>query len=65
MPIYRIADLNVEINPKYKLAGQRLEPYIIQSDKSDKVDITVSVTDGEITQRCMLGNNIDLSLIHI
>ena len=59
MPIYRIADLNVEINPKYKLAGQRLEPYIIQSDKSDKVDITVSVTDGEITQRCMLGNNID------
>lgn len=59
MPIYRIADLNVEINPKYKLAGQRLKPYIIQSDKSDKVDITVSVTDGEITQRCMLGNNID------
>ena len=59
MPIYRIADLNVEINPKYKLAGQRLEPYIIQSDKSDKVDITVSVTDGEITQRCMLGSNID------
>lgn len=55
MPIYRIADLNVEINPKFEITRQRLEPYIIQSDN---FDITVAVTDDEISERCQLGDNI-------
>lgn len=55
MPIYRIADLNVEINPKFEITRQRLEPYIIQSDN---FDITVAITDDEISERCQLGDNI-------
>lgn len=45
MPIYRIADLNVEINPKFKICRKRLENYAVKSNESGKTDIAISVSD--------------------
>ena len=51
MPIYRIADLNVEINPKFKICRKRLESYAVKSNESGKTDIAISVSDDEIRER--------------
>ena len=51
MPIYRIADLNVEINPKFKICRKRLENYAVKSNESGKTDIAISVSDDEIRER--------------
>ena len=48
MPIYRIADLNVEINPKFKICRIRLENYAVKSIDSVKTDIAISVSVDEI-----------------
>ena len=42
MPIYRIADLNVEVNPKFKICRKRLESYAVKSNESGKTDIAIS-----------------------
>ena len=51
MPIYRIADLNVEVNPKFKICRKRLESYAVKSNESGKTDIAISVSDDEIRER--------------
>lgn len=61
MAIYRIADLNVVINPKFEINRKRLEPYAVLSEKSEglpKVDISISISDDEIIRRCKLDDNI-------
>ena len=50
MPIYRIADLNVEVNPKFKICRKRLESYAVKSNESGKTDIAISVSDDEIRE---------------
>lgn len=62
MAIYRIADLNVEINPKFEISRKRLEPYAVLSggsEKSPKVDISISVSDDEILERTKLGDGLN------
>lgn len=54
MPIYRIADLNISINPKYKRTAQRLEPYKVNADT---YDFEINLTDEEITSRSKLNSN--------
>lgn len=58
MPIYRIADLNVEVNPKFKICRKRLESYAVKSNESGKTDIAISVSDDEIRERCRLSDNL-------
>ena len=58
MPIYRIADLNVEINPKFKICRKRLENYAVKSNESGKTDIAISVSDDEIRERLRLSDNL-------
>lgn len=61
MPIYRIADLNVEINPKFEMSKKRLESYAVEencAEKADIVDIEISVSDDEIAERCKLSDNL-------
>ena len=54
MPIYRIADLNVEVNPKFKIRRKRLESYAVKSNESGKTDIEISVSDDEIREHLRL-----------
>lgn len=58
MPIYRIADLNVEVNPKFKICRKRLESYAVKSNESGKTDIAISVSDDEIRERLRLSDNL-------
>ena len=58
MPIYRIADLNVEVNPKFKICRKRLESYAVKSNESGKTDIAISVSDDEIRERLRLAHNV-------
>lgn len=58
MPIYRIADLNVEVNPKFKICRKRLESYAVKLNESGKTDIAISVSDDEIHERLRLSDNL-------
>ena len=58
MPIYRIADLNVEVNPKFKICRKRLESYAVKLNESGKTDIAISVSDDEIRERLRLSDNL-------
>ena len=58
MPIYRIADLNVEVNPKFKICRKRLESYAVKSNVSGKTDIAISGSDDEIRERLRLSDNL-------
>lgn len=58
MPIYRIADLNVEVNPKFKICRKRLESYAVKSNESGMTDIAISVSDDEIRERLRLSDNL-------
>lgn len=58
MPIYRIADLNVEVNPKFKICRKRLESYAVKSNESGKTDIAISVSNDEIRERLRLSDNL-------
>lgn len=58
MPIYRIADLNVEVNPKFKICRKRLESYAVKSNESGKTDIEISVSDDEIREHLRLSDNL-------
>lgn len=49
MSIYRIADLDIKIIPKYPQTGERLAPYAVQCER---YDIDASVTHEEIDERC-------------
>ena len=62
MPIYRIADLNVEVNPKFKICRKRLESYAVKSNESGKTDIAISVSDDEIRERLRLADNLSTCL---
>ncbi len=46
MPIYRIVDLNILIDPIYEQTAVRLEPYRYESDS---FDFSIEVTEGEIS----------------
>lgn len=46
MPIYKIADLYININPIYKYTQTRLLPYL---SKSEDFDFEINVTDNDIS----------------
>lgn len=48
MPIYKIADLNIKINPIYERTKQRLEPYLA---KDNDIDFEISVSENEILEK--------------
>lgn len=54
MPIYRIADIDVRIDPKYAQTAKRLEPYICSSEKRD---FEICLTDDEIHARSVQSEN--------
>ncbi len=58
MPIYRIADLNIEVNPKFETSRKRLESYAVEPNEAEKTDISISVSDDEIRERCRLSDNL-------
>lgn len=47
MPIFRIADLNIKINPVYDYCSSRMTPYLTDAET---VDFEICVTDDEISE---------------
>ena len=53
MPVYRIADLNVEYEPKYDLLKKRSEKYLVQSH----AQFLIGVTENHIDEQLKLYKN--------